>query len=224
MNRHFHSELEDLKARLIVMGERALEILDTSVNGLLQQDIQLCEAAIAMDDEIDNLEVEIDKEAMRYLTLRSPVASDLRLIKVSIKTGINFERIGDESTSIAKRTRKMLAAGPITLDLLNLEQMSTYTKEMLSAALDLFISPDLDKAIALCQRDKLVDELNQKNFDGFADQVVNDPVSAKLLLELSLISKALERVADHATNVAEELIYLIKGEEIKGKTVKSIVI
>jgi len=222
MNRHFQSELEDLRARLIVMGERALEILETSVNGLLQQDIQLCEAAIAMDDEIDNLEIEIDKEAMRYLTLRSPVASDLRLIKLSIKTGINFERIGDESTSIAKRTRKLLSAGPIELDLFFLEEMTVITKDMLSTSLDLLINPDINRAIALCQKDKQVDDLNKKNFDAFTDQVPIQPESGKLLLEISMISKAIERVADHATNVAEELIYLIEGEEIKGKAVKSI--
>ena len=215
MKRFFHSELDTLKSQLMLMGEKANDAVMKSTRALQQKDVDLAVSVIEGDDEIDALEVEIDREATRYLTLRSPVASDLRLITVAIKASHDIERVGDEARNIAKRTRKMILKSGLTGDLLNIPEMAEKARTMLRDSLQCFIHEEPEKAYAVLQQDEEVDELNRANFKQFIQMAKNDPEAINRYLDLIFISKSLERIADHATNLAEEVIYLMTARETR---------
>lgn len=216
MKRYFHNELEDLRSQLVLLGEKAIDSVRMASRGLLEQDLYFSEKVLEMDDAIDDLEVEIDREAIRYISLRAPVASDLRLLTVAIKASHDLERVGDEATNIAKRTRKIQAEGP-NPETLEIEEMTQIALEMLRDALDSFVEEDPEKAIAICRRDKEVDDRDKRNFAGFAERMKDAPEHLAPLLEMVFISRSLERVADHATNIAEEVVFLLSGQEKKAQ-------
>jgi len=215
MKRFFHSELETMKSHLLLMGEKANEALEQSVRALVERDLDIAEQVIAQDDVIDELEIRIDREATRYLTLRSPVASDLRLLTVAIKASHDLERVGDEARNIAKRTRKLMTKGNPVTDLLNIPEMAEMAGSMLQQALQCFIHEDPEQAYAVLAKDNEVDDLNKANFKGLIKQAKLEPEEMYDYLDLIFISKSLERIADHATNLAEEVIYLMTGEETR---------
>jgi phosphate transport system protein len=202
MKRFFHSELDTLKSHLMLMGEKANEAVKNSIRALVEKDVDLAEAVIAGDDAIDDLEIEIDHEATRYLTLRSPVASDLRLITVAIKASHDLERVGDEARNIAKR-------------LYAIPEMEMKAREMLRNALQAFIHEETDKAEGVLQDDEEVDRLNKVNFKAFIKEAKGDPEEMNRYLDLIFISKSLERIADHSTNLAEEIIFLTTAKETR---------
>lgn len=212
MKRYFHKELEDLRSHFVLLGEKAIESVTLATRGLFEQDLSLAEQVLRMDDAIDDLEVEIDREAIRYISLRAPVASDLRLLTVAIKASHDLERVGDEATNIAKRTRRIQAEGP-NPDIFELEAMTGIALEMLRDSLDSFVEEDAEKALSICRRDKAVDDLDKLNFRAFADRMKERPEVIGPLLEMVFISRSLERVADHATNIAEEVVFLLSGQE-----------
>lgn len=214
MKRYFHSELEDLRSQLVLLGEKAMDSVRLATRALMEGDLYFVEQVLNMDDAIDDLEVEIDREAIRYISLRAPVASDLRLLTVGIKASHDLERVGDEATNIAKRTRRMNTEGP-TPDFLELPEMSNIALEMLRDALDSFVEEDPEKAISICRRDKEVDEMDRRNFTRISDMMKVNPGDIDSLLELVFISRSFERVADHATNIAEEVVFLLSGQEKK---------
>lgn len=215
MKRFFHDELETLRSQIVLMGERAHGAMVKSVTALSEKDLEQAEQIVKDDDIIDEMEVQIDREATRYLTLRSPVASDLRLITVAIKASHDLERVGDEARNIAKRTRKMILKQGQIRDLLNIPEMSVRAGEMLREAIQCFISGDPERAYAVLDMDEEVDELNKANFKGFLKQARNDPDFLNQYLDLIFISKSLERIADHATNLAEEVIFLTTAREAR---------
>lgn len=215
MKRFFHSELDSLKSHLILMGEKANAALQKSVKALAEKDLELAEQVIAEDDAIDALENEIDREATRYLTLRSPVAADLRLITVAIKASHDLERVGDEARNVAKRTRKMIMKTGRTGDLMHIPEMSEKAGEMLRDALQCFIAEVPEKAYAVLEKDEEVDALNKANFKGYIKQAKMDPEDINQYLDFIFISKSLERIADHATNLAEEVIFLTTARETR---------
>lgn len=215
MKRFFHGELDTLKSHLVLMGEKANDAVSKSIKALKEKDVDLAVTVVKGDDEIDALEVEIDHEATRYLTLRSPVASDLRLITVAIKASHDLERVGDEARNIAKRTRKMIIKSGHTGDLLNIPEMALKAQEMLLDALNCFIEEEPEKAYAVLQKDEEVDQLNKANFKQFIQMAKSDPEAINRYLDLIFISKSLERIADHATNLAEEVIFLMTAKETR---------
>lgn len=215
MKRFFHSELDTLKSHLMLMGEKANEAVKNSILALCEKDLDLAESVIAGDDVIDDLEIEIDHEATRYLTLRSPVASDLRLITVAIKASHDLERVGDEARNIAKRTRKLLLKSGLSGDLYAIPEMEVKAREMLRNALQAFIHEEADKAEGVLRDDEEVDRLNKVNFKAFIKEAKGDPEEMNRYLDLIFISKSLERIADHSTNLAEEVIYLTTAKETR---------
>jgi len=202
MNRHYYSEIENLRSRLILMGERSTEAFKTAMRGLLNESIVDCEKAIEMDKSIDLLEADIENEAIRYISLRAPVASDLRMVMVAIKAAANLERIGDGARSIARRSKRILSEGKLRADLLSIEEMAVITLEMLESTKDMILRPDMEVIGRVCEMDEEVDARNESNLAGFVAQTQCDPSQAAVLFELSLISKILERVADHVRNIA----------------------
>ena len=218
MKRFFHSELDTLKSHLMLMGEKASEAVKKSIDALTEQDVDLAESVISGDGQIDALEVEIDQEATRYLTLRSPVASDLRLITVAIKASHDLERVGDEARNIAKRVRKLLLKSGLSGDLYSIPEMDRQAREMLRDALQAFLHEETEKAYRVMQQDEVVDHYNKENFKAFIREAKGEPELMKRYLDMIFISKSLERIADHATNLAEEVIFLTTARESRHQT------
>lgn len=225
MKRFYDSELEAFRSKLILIGEKAIEQLHHAHNALVSNDTDLARRIIKADDGIDQLEIAIDDEAMRYMNLRAPIASDLRLMVVGMKTSHDLERVGDEAQSIAKRILRMekesLTTGSQNFSRLEpvrqaLGDMATIAKAMLRDALDcLFEADNKEKAGAVIRRDDEVDQMNRQIYNKLCLIMNEEPSIIPCALELTFISKSIERMADHATNIAEEMIYLTEARDIR---------
>jgi phosphate transport system protein len=214
MKRFFDSELENFRSHLLQMGERAMDQTRLAMKALMDADIALADKVIATDDELDQFEVQIDDEAIRYMTLRGPVASELRLIVVGMKASHDLERVGDEATGIARRSRK-LAIEPRLELYADLPRMATIALAMLRDALDCFVQEDEQKALSVIRRDPEVDNLNRLLYRRLTSYMIEKPETIARALELMFISKSIERIADHATNIAEEMVFLSRGQDIR---------
>jgi phosphate transport system protein len=214
MKRFFDAELETFRSQLILMGETAIEQVRTAIQALVEAKTGLAEQVIAADDKLDRLEVEIDNEAVRYMNLRAPIASELRLVIVGMKASHDLERVGDEATSIAKRAIKLSAEPPLK-PYIDIPRMVTMALEMLRDALDCFLQVDEAKAVAVCKRDAEVDNLNRQLYRELTSFMIERPETISRAIELMFISKSIERIADHATNIAEEMIYLSQGKDVR---------
>jgi phosphate transport system protein len=214
LRRFFDAELENVRSHLILMGETAIQQVRDALKALVESDTALARRVIAADDQLDELEIKIDDEAVRFMNLRAPVASDLRLVIVGMKTSHDLERVGDEATNIAKRAVR-LAAEPPLKPYIDIPRMCDIALAMLRDALDCFLQSDEAKAFAVCKRDVEVDNLNRQLYRELTSFMVEKPETISRAIELMFISKSLERIADHATNIAEEMIYLDKGRDVR---------
>ncbi|MBC8008804.1 MAG: phosphate signaling complex protein PhoU [Burkholderiales bacterium] len=214
MKRFFDSELETFRSDLLRMGEVAVRQVRDALQALVTGDIKLAERVIAADDELDDLEKRIDTEAIRYMNLRAPIATELRLVIVGMKASHDLERVGDEATNIAKRAIR-LAAEPPLKPYVDIPRMATMAIEMLRDALDCFLHADNAKAVAVVKRDKDVDAINKQLYRELSSFMVEHPGTITRALELMFISKGLERIADHATNIAEEMVFLSDAQDIR---------
>lgn len=214
MKRFFDAELEALRTHLLQMGDRAIDQTRRAIRALAEGDLALADKVIAADDEIDKFEVQIDEEAIRYMTLRGPVASELRLVIVGMKASHDLERVGDEATSIARRARKLAIEPKVEL-YADIPRMANIALEMLRDALDCFVNEDEQKALAVIRRDPEVDNLNRLVYRRLTSYMLEKPETIGWALELMFVSKSIERIADHATNIAEEMIYLAKGKDVR---------
>ena len=214
MKRFFDNELETFRSQLILMGETAIRQVRDSLKALVEADVALADRVIAADDEIDQMEMKIDTEAVRYMSLRSPVATELRLVIVGMKASHDLERVGDEATSIAKRAVK-LANEPRLKPYVDIPRMAEIAIEMLRGALDCFITGDTEKAIAVIRRDSEVDAINKQLYRELSSFMIENPQTTSRALELMFISKSIERIADHASNIAEEMVFLNKAQDIR---------
>ncbi|MBI5422880.1 MAG: phosphate signaling complex protein PhoU [Opitutae bacterium] len=214
MKRFFDAELEALRTDLLQMGDRAIDQTRRAVRALAEGDLALADKVIAADDEIDKFEVQIDEEAIRYMTLRGPIASELRLVIVGMKASHDLERVGDEATSIARRARKLAIEPKVEL-YADIPRMANIALEMLRDALDCFVHEDEQKALAVIRRDPEVDNLNRLVYRRLTSYMIEKPETIAWALELMFVSKSIERIADHATNIAEEMIYLVRGKDVR---------
>ena len=214
MKRFFDSELETFRSDLLRMGEVAIRQVRDALQALVTGDVRLAERVIAADDELDDLEKRIDTEAIRYMNLRAPIATELRLVIVGMKASHDLERVGDEATNIAKRAIR-LAAEPPLKPYVDIPRMATMAIEMLREALECFLHADTAKAVAVVKRDKEVDAINKQLYRELSSYMVEQPGTITRALELMFISKGLERIADHATNIAEEMVFLSDAQDIR---------
>ena len=214
MKRFFDTELETFRSNLVMMGEIAVRQVRDAMKALIESDLSLADQVAAADDELDQLEIKIDEEAIRYMSLRSPVATELRLVVVGMKASHDLERVGDEATNIVRRVAR-LSAEPSIKTYVDLPRMATIAIQMLRDAMDCFLQIDAEKALIICQRDKEVDDLNRQLYRELSSYMIERPETTSRALELMFISKSIERIADHATNIAEEMIYLAKGEDVR---------
>ncbi|MCC5790808.1 MAG: phosphate signaling complex protein PhoU [Opitutales bacterium] len=221
MERFFDKELDKFRSDLSIMGAKAIEQVRKVTEALVEHDVELAQKVRDADNEVDELEKQIDAEAIRYMTLRNPVASELRLVVVGMKASHDLERVADEATNIAKRIPRIAEEKPLK-DYIDLPRMSEIAIEMLDDALEALFSNDLEKAKAVLLRDKEVDRLDKQLYRELSGFMLENPKVTTVALELMFISRSLERIADHAGNIAEEVIFLIHGKDVRHTPVKKI--
>jgi len=212
-------DLDQLKQKLLTMASHAEIAVNEALRALVERDYDLALRVKESDNVIDHLEVEIDEMAI-HLLAKAPLASDLRLVTVAMKISQNLERVGDEATKIAKRARDLSQEPPVKI-VVDLPRMAKLALDMLKAALDAFVNRDPVSARALIPRDKEVDGINKQITSQLAEHMVENPDAIKRCLNLITISRSLERIADHATNVAEEVVYLYEAQDIRHTGTKS---
>jgi len=213
MTHHFDIELNDLKQRLLAMASHAETAVNQAVQALVERDYALAVRIKENDKVLDQFEIEIDDLAI-HLLAKAPLASDLRLITVAMKISQNLERVGDEATKIAKRARDLAQEPPLKHSI-DLPAMARLAVELLKQSLDSFVNHDPASARALIPRDKEVDSMNKQIHRELAHLMIADPEAITRCLSLMVVSKSLERIADHATNVAEEVVYLCEAQDIR---------
>jgi phosphate transport system protein len=219
MEHHFDSELSMLKEKLLTMASHAEKAVNAAVQALVNRDHDLALKVRDDDTVLDRFEIEIDEVAIALLA-KAPLASDLRLVTVAMKISQNLERVGDEASKIAKRARDLSQDAPVKVTV-DLPRMSQLALGMLKAALDTFVNRDTAAARALIPRDREVDNLNKTVQAQLIEFMTQHPDAIGRCLHLITAVKSLERVADHAKNIAEEVVYLYEAEDIRhaGKSV-----
>jgi len=213
MSAHFDQDLEELKKKLIVMAGNAETAVTRAMRAVVERDDDLARRVKEDDSILDEFEKEIDEISINLLA-KAPLASDLRLIAVAMKISHDLERVGDEATTIARRALE-LSQEPQLHTEVDLSAMAGMSLQMLKEALEAFVNRDAAKARAIIPRDKQVDSLNKQLHRELASYMVERPSTISRCLHLMTISKSLERIGDHATNIAEEVVYLQEGEDIR---------
>jgi phosphate transport system protein len=214
MQRYFHEDLRQLRDDLVLMGERALDMTRFSLKALEEGDDNLALQVRGMDDGVDDLEKRVDREIMRYLTLFGPMGGDVRLLLGARDICHDIERIADEASGIARRSLTISGRGPLK-DLLMVPQEGRLSAAALRAAMDSFIEGDLEKAKGILEADKEIDRLNKENYVALLGRTGDTARISPSHVELIFISKAYERIGDHAKNIAEQVIFLLSGEDVR---------
>ena len=213
MAQHFENELDGLKQKLLAMASHAETAVNQAIQALVERNYELALQVRQNDKVLDHFEIEIDDLAI-HLLAKAPLASDLRLITVAMKISQNLERVGDEAGKIANRARDLSQEAPLK-QVVDLPRMAGLAVQMLKRALDSFVNHDAAAARALIPQDKEVDLLNKQIHRELAHQMIEDHETIARCLHLMVVSKSLERIADHATNVAEEVVYLCEAQDIR---------
>ena len=210
----FDEALASLRNNVLMMAGLAERSLDRAIKGLLQRNDDLCANAIADDEEIDQLEKQIDKDGVDVLLRFQPVASDLRRVVSAIKLSPNIERVADQATNIARRARKLNQHPPLA-DIELIVPIQAHAMSMFKDSIDAFVREDVDLARAVIPRDKDLDEMNRSANRHLTERMAQDPEQLRGYLNLIFISRCLERVGDHATNIAEDAVYAAAAEDIR---------
>jgi phosphate transport system protein len=213
MSVHFSQELDDLKQRLLTMAGHAETAVKRAMQAFANRDDDLARRVKEDDNILDQFEIEVDELGI-HLLAKAPLASELRLITVAMKICHDLERVGDEATTISRRALELNSEPELKVEV-DLPQMSEMGLQMLKDALTAFVQRDSVAARAVIPRDKKIDSLNKQLHRELASYMVERPSTISRCLNLMTISKSLERIGDHATNIAEEVVYLFEGEDIR---------
>jgi phosphate transport system protein len=212
--RHFHEELARLKSQLLEMSGLAEELVDQAMRALRARDAEMAKEVVRRDNDLDAMEIVIDDMCIHLLALQQPMARDLRLITMAMKISNDLERVGDHAVNIAEAVGH-LAEQPIHLEFAEIDEMGRLATEMLSDALDTFVRADPEGAREVCRRDDRVDGLHNSLFRILLTHMMEDPRRIGASMSLFLVSRNLERIADLATNIAEDVVFLVEGRNIK---------
>lgn len=212
--RHFQDELDRLKSTLVKMAGVAEEMVRLAVEALLERNREKAEQVIRRDEEVNALELEIDDAAIQLLALQQPMARDLRFITMVMKISNDVERVGDHAVNIAEDVEYLLQAPPFA-PLPEIEEMARLSRAMLSDALDAFVRGDSELAREVVLRDDRVDELHENVFRILLTYMMEDPRKISAGMDLLLVSGNVERIADLATNIAEDVVFMVEGRMIK---------
>ena len=213
MQKYFDEEVGNLKEKLLMMGSYAESAVSQAVRAVTERDDKLACQVQANDDIMDHYEIEIDDLAIHLLS-KAPPATDLRLITVAMKISQNLERIGDEATTISRRAVELNQDAPLKAHL-DIPQMAAVALGILKEALDSFVNKQPEKARAVIPRDKEVDAMNRQFYRELASYMEENAPAIARCLNLMTVSKSLERVADHATNIAQQVVYLCEARDIR---------
>jgi phosphate transport system protein len=216
-NKDFETELRTLRERLCAMGGRCEQQIALAMQALIERDDDLARKVIAGDEAIDRDETEIDELALQILATRQPVASDLRLITMSLKFVTDLERIGDNAAGIAKRALELNHV-PALEKVPDLGQLASLVQKNLRAALDSFVAKDSDRAAAVIQADREIDKRNASLFAELLAHVATDPATVTRVLPLTSVCRYLERIGDHVQNLAEEVVYMVKAQDVRHRS------
>src|SRR3954451_25089547 len=210
----FDEALSSLRNNVLMMSSLTDRSLDRAVTGLLQRDDDLCATAIADDEEIDQLEKQVDKDGIDLLLRFQPVASDLRRVVSAMKLSSNLERLGDQAVSIARKARK-LNRHPALPETELIEPMRAFAMQMFKDSVDAYVQEDVELGRGLKARDKELDEMNASASRRLIERMARDPDQLRGYLNLMFIARHLDRVGDHATNIAEDAVYAAAAEDIR---------
>ena len=214
MERHFDEELNKLKEKLLRIASLVEEAISHAIKALVDRNYDLAAEVIKRDDEVNMLEIEIDEQCLKLLALMQPIAIDLRFITSAMKIGNDLERMGDQAVNIAERTLELLRQ-PQLKPLIDIPRMATLAQKMVKDSLDAFVNKDTNLARDVCVRDDQVDNLNDQVFRELLTYMMEDTSTITRAVDLILIGRHLERIADHATNIGEDVVYLVEGKTIK---------
>jgi phosphate transport system protein len=212
--RHFQEELEQLKTRLLEMGGQAEENVRLAVKGLVDRDHGLIDRVMLGDEPLNNLHIEIDNRCFTLLALYQPMAADLRTIVAAVKINTDLERVGDLAVNIAEAARRYASHSPVK-KLIDIPRMASIAQTMLRDALDAFVRRDLAMAQAVLNEDDRLDTLKTQIFRELLTYMLQDPSTIEPALDLILISRHLERIGDHATNIAEDVIFIVSARDVR---------
>jgi phosphate transport system protein len=211
---HFEEELQALKHRLLNMGALVEDRVHRAVQALMDRDLDDAGAVATGDQEVNDLQIEIDDRCIKLLALQQPMATDLRLITSAIKINADLERIGDQAVNIAESAVKVLNHSPARPSV-DLRRIAELAERMTRESLDAFVRKDVTLARAVILRDDECDRLKDKLFGELIATMVADPQSIPDALSFILISRNLERIADHATNIAEDVIFMVEAKDVR---------
>jgi len=212
--RHFAEELQELKSRLLVMGGLAEERVRMAIQALVKRDRELIREVVEGDQDINALHVEIDDRCFKLLALHQPMAVDLRVIVAGLKINSDLERVGDLAVNIAEATNRYVAHPPVK-PLVDIPRMASLAQQMLREALDAFVAQQPDAAQQVMAQDDVLDSLKNQIFRELLTYMLGDPKTIEPGLDLILISRHLERIGDHATNIAEDVIFIVEARDVR---------
>jgi phosphate transport system protein len=212
--RHFQDELELLKGRLLEMGGLAEERMRTAMAAIVNRDTRLVDDVISGDAAINTLHIEIDDRCFKLLALHQPMAADLRAIVAAVKINTDLERVGDLAVNIAEAVRRYLRHPPVK-QLIDIPRMAEIAQRMLRDALDAFVRRDTQLAQTVLEADDSLDALKTQVIRELLTYMLQDPQTIEPSLDLILISRHLERIGDHATNVAEDVIFMVSARDVR---------
>lgn len=212
--RHFQEELEQLQARLLEMGGLAEERVRAAVEGLVSRDPALIQRVLGGDGPVNDLHIEVDNRCFKLLALHQPMAVDLRAIVAAVKINTDLERVGDLAVNIAQAASRVLTHPPVK-KLIDIPKMGEIAQAMLRDALDAYVRRDTTLAQAVLDEDDALDALKSQIFRELLTYMLQDPTTVEPALDLVLISRHLERIGDHATNVAEDVIFMVSAKDVR---------
>ncbi|HEX6974924.1 MAG TPA: phosphate signaling complex protein PhoU [Vicinamibacterales bacterium] len=212
--RHFQQDLEILKTRLLEMGGLAEERVRSAIEALVTRDVSAVDRVLAGDGPINQLHIEIDERCFKLLALHQPMAVDLRSIVSAVKINTDLERVGDLAINIAEAARRYMRHAPVK-QLIDIPHMARLAQSMLRDALDAYVSRDVALAQAVLNEDDKLDALKTQVFRELLTYMLQDPSTIEPSLDLILVSRHLERIGDHATNVAEDVIFMVSARDVR---------
>ncbi len=221
--KQFDTELESVRAKVLKMGGLVEEQISRSIEALVQDDMVMADEVEANDHAVNGLEVEIDEDCAQIIARRQPTASDLRMVMMIVKTITDLERIGDEASKIARMAKLIHAAERMTLPRFSeVKYMASMVLDMLRKALDGFARLDASKAVEIARQDDLVDEEFRLNLRHLITYMMEDPRTISVFIDILFVTKAIERMGDHAKNMSEYVVYMVKGKDVRHTSVEEI--
>jgi phosphate transport system protein len=213
-DRQYEEELQQLRAKVLEMGGLVEKQIGDAMSSLIERNSTLAQEVIGRDHTVNYLDVAVDEASTKLLALHQPAGRDLRFIMTSIRISTDLERVGDIAQNICERAIELNQEPPLK-PYVDLPRMSEWTRAMLRDSLDAFVREDTELALQVCQRDDFVDNLTAQIFREMLSHMTQDPLSVSRAVRLLFLAKYLERIADHATNIGEMVIYMVKGKSIR---------